>query len=333
MTTVPAGSRRGRFAPSPTGSLHLGNARTALCAWLRARSAGDSFVMRVEDIDGPRTVASAVTGNAAELRWLGLDWDEGPDVGGPHAPYRQSERTDRYARILAYLQLHDLTFECWLSRSDLRELASAPHGDIPAYGPRERQLNARSAAARQAAGKRPAIRLKGPETAGTDLLEFTDLLAGHRQFEVSTAVGDIVLQRADGLWAYQLAVVADDIAMGIREVVRGNDLLSSTAAQLVLYHALEAPPPAFLHLPLLLDESGARLSKRGGALSLQELRQAGADPARVSGLLAHTLGLSRVLRPLSPAELLAELPANWLHLLHRDHFRLTADLLSWLQPD
>lgn len=330
---MPAGSRRGRFAPSPTGSLHLGNARTALIAWLRARSAGDTFVLRVEDIDGPRTVADAVSGNAAELRWLGLDWDEGPDKGGPFTPYRQSERTDRYARILAFLQLQGLTFECWLSRSDLRELASAPHGDIPAYGPRERQLNARSAAAKQAAGKQPAIRLKGPETAGADIVAFTDLLAGHRQFEVAAAVGDIVLQRADGLWAYQLAVVADDIAMGIREVVRGNDLLSSTAAQLVLYHALEAPPPAFLHLPLLLDANGARLSKRGGALSLAELRQAGISPARVCGLLAHTLGLNSELRPLTPARLLAELPADWLPLLHRDHFRLTDSLLDWLRHD
>src|SRR5690554_1565582 len=141
MNPGPPGSRRGRFAPSPTGSLHLGNARTALVAWLRARTANDTFVLRVEDLDGPRTVPEAVGGNLEELRWLGLDWDEGPDVGGPNAPYLQSQRSERYERVLDYLRNCGLTFECWLSRKDLRELASAPHGTIPAYGRMERRLN------------------------------------------------------------------------------------------------------------------------------------------------------------------------------------------------
>ncbi len=330
MNSHPPGSLRGRFAPSPTGSLHLGNARTALVAWLRARSAGDSFVLRVEDLDGPRTVPAAVTGNVRELRWLGLDWDEGPDSGGPHTPYVQSERSARYQQVLEYLQLRDLTFSCWLSRKDLRELASAPHGALPAYGRFERRLNDRVREQKRAEGKEPSIRLKGPETAAGMVPSFDDLLAGRRHFDVAAAIGDIVLKRADGLWAYQLAVVVDDIAMGIREVVRGNDLLGSTGAQLVLYHALEAPPPAFLHLPLLLDEHGERIAKRNGVLTLGGLSAAGVSPRRVTGLLAHTLGLLDRPDELSASELLASLPANWLGQIHRENFRLTARLLGWL---
>ncbi len=300
-------------------------------AWLRARSVSDTFVLRTEDLDGPRTVPGAVHGNLSELRWLGLDWDEGPDVGGPCGPYVQSERGDRYQRVLDFLELQGLTFRCWLSRKDLRELASAPHGDIPAYGAAERHLNERLRSAKQAAGKEPSIRLKGPETAAGTVLEFNDLLAGRRQFEVAGSVGDIVLKRADGLWAYQLAVVVDDIAMGIREVVRGNDLLSSTAAQLVLYRALEAPPPAFLHLPLLLDPAGERLAKRNGALTLAELRAAGVKPDRVTGLLAYTLGLLRHPTRISAPELLNTLPQNWLSILQRDNFILSNQHLTWLE--
>lgn len=325
------GSHRGRFAPSPTGSLHLGNARTALVAWLRARSAADSFVLRVEDLDGPRTVPEAVSGNLNELRWLGLDWDEGPDTGGPFAPYLQSGRGERYQRILDFFAARDLTFECWLSRKDLRELASAPHGDIPAYGETERRVNRRIMGARQAAGKQPSIRLKGPETAGVATIGFQDILAGRRQFDVKSAIGDIVLRRADGLWAYQLAVVADDIAMGIREVVRGNDLLASTGAQLLLYRALEAPPPAFMHVPLLLDENGERLAKRRGSLTLGELQAAGVKPERAVGLLGYSLGLLKDPEPISAVRLLESLPADWTGLLRPDSFQLTDRLTDWLR--
>lgn len=302
-------------------------------AWLRARSAGDSFVLRLEDLDGPRTVPEAVSGNLAELRWLGLDWDEGPDEGGPFAPYVQSQRTERYGRALSYLQLKDLTFECWLSRKDLRELASAPHGDIPAYGEAERRLNERLRSRKQEQGKEPGIRLRGPEAAAGLQLEFSDLLQGQRRFDVRGSVGDIILKRADGLYAYQLAVVVDDIAMGIREVVRGSDLLASTAAQLVLYHVLEAPPPAFLHVPLLLDVQGNRLAKRRGALTIAELKEQGARPGRVTGLLAYSLGLLDAPAQLSPAELLWQLPADWLRLLQRDSFRLSQQQLDWLRSD
>lgn len=299
-------------------------------AWLRARSAGDSFVLRTEDLDGPRTEESAVTGNLLELRWLGLDWDEGPDVGGPFSPYRQSERTDRYRRALNYLRDFGLTFDCWLSRKDLRELASAPHGALPAYGHVERRLNAQLQESKKATGKQPSIRLKAAEAAAGRVTGFDDLIAGRRHLDVENAVGDIVLLRADGMWAYQLAVVVDDIAMGIREVVRGADLLPSTAAQLVLYHAFEAPSPAFLHVPLLLDQNGERMAKRQGSLTLAALREMHTDPRRVTGLLAYSLGLLSRPEPLTPRELLLQLGPDWLDRLQRQDFLLSVQQLNWI---
>lgn len=327
----PTGCRRGRFAPSPTGSLHLGNARTALVAWLRARATGDSFVLRTEDLDSARTVPDAISGNLNELRWLGLDWDEGPDVGGPHAPYVQSERHEHYLRALDYLELRELTFHCWLSRKDLRELASAPHTPPAAYGTAERQLNEQLQATRQESGKQPGIRLKAAEAAAGRTYSFTDVIQGVRRLDPVTSSGDIILKRADGMWAYQLAVVVDDILMGIREVVRGADLLPSTGAQLLLYDILEQPPPTYLHVGLLLDESGERLSKRNGPLSLAELREGGTDPARLTGLLAFSLGLLKRPEPLTPVDLVERLPDDWPAGTNRSDFRLESRLLAWLQ--
>lgn len=288
-------------------------------------------MLRLEDLDGPRTVPAAVTGNLEELRWLGLDWDEGPDRGGPFAPYVQSERSERYASALRFLTLKGLTFECWLSRRDLRELASAPHGELPAYGPTERRLNEQLREQKQEQGKQPSIRLKGPEAAAGAELSFNDLLQGQRRFDARTGVGDIILRRADGMWAYQLAVVVDDMLMGIREVVRGSDLLRSTAAQLVIWHALESPAPNFLHVPLLLDQDGNRLAKRHGSLTLAGLIAQDTEPARVTGLLAFSLGLLKEPAELTPRELLEGLPADWLQLLARDPARLTERQLSWLR--
>ncbi len=278
--------RRGRYAPSPTGAQHLGNARTALAAWARARSGAGAFVLRVEDLDRPRTVPAAVTGNLDELRWLGLDWDEGPDVGGRFGPYRQSLREERYARALARLREEGRTFACWLSRKDLRELSSAPHGATAAYGARERAASARAEPAKRAEGKEPAIRLRMPETTE----RWDDLVAGRCEVDVAREVGDLVLRRADGAWAYQLAVVVDDAAMAIDEVVRGDDLLPSAAAQRVLHRLLGGRPPRYAHLPLLHGPSGARLAKRQGEHTLGALREAGVPPERVVGLLAWSLG-------------------------------------------
>lgn len=298
---VPTGGR-GRFAPSPTGDLHLGNARTALLAWARARREGQRFVMRVEDIDGPRTVAHAVDGNLAELRWLGLDWDEGPDVGGAHGPYRQSERGERYRAALEAIEAAGRLFECYLSRRDLREVASAPHGPSgPVYGAAERAENERLRAERSAAGAPAALRFDP----GSGTLELVDALRGRVVFDAERDVGAIVLRRADGLWAYALAVVVDDAAMGVSEVVRGDDLLAASGAQLALQRALGLPTPRYLHLPLLLDARGERMAKRRGDHTLRALRATGVDPARLRGALLASAGLLDAPRPLGPDEVVA----------------------------
>lgn len=314
---------RGRYAPSPTGGLHLGNARTALAAWLRARSRGGPFVLRVEDLDGPRTVPEAVNGNLDELRWLGLDWDEGPDVGGPHVPYRQSQRFDLYESALVRLEAAGRLFDCYLSRKDLRELASAPHGPMPPYGAAQRAANARLAPAKRRAGKAPSQRFRGGE--GT--VTFDDLVAGPQRVDAATGVGDVVVHRADGQWAYALAVVVDDARMGIEEVVRGDDLLAASAAQVLLHRALDGTPPRFAHLPLLLDVDGERMSKRAGARTLHAMREAGVPPERVVGLLAAGLGLLDAPRPVRPHELLDVFD---LDRIPRDPARLRVADLAWL---
>lgn len=314
---------RGRYAPSPTGWLHLGNARTALVAWLRARTTGGSFVMRVEDLDAPRTVPEAVGGNLEELRWLGLDWDEGPDVGGPHAPYRQSRRDARYREALERLGADGRLFECWLSRKDLRGMASAPHGAAPVYGPRERAWNARLAETKRRAGKEPSLRLRSD--AGT--VSWHDRVAGPCAMDVDREVGDVVVRRADGLWAYALAVAVDDAAMRIEEVVRGDDLLHATGAQLALYRALDLEPPAFAHVPLLLGPDGERLAKRRGDRTLRSLNRAGVRPERVVGLLAFTLGLLPAPREAAAADLIDGFSFE---RLAKESGRLDEASLHWL---
>jgi glutamyl-tRNA synthetase len=321
----PLSEVRGRFAPSPTGSLHLGNARTALLAWASARSAGGAFVLRVEDLDGPRTVPAAVDGNLAELRWLGLDWDEGPDVGGPHAPYRQSERDAHYQAALERLRRGGALAEDWLSRRDVHQAASAPHGPAgPVYGPAERRLSAALASERRSAGRAPAWRARFPP----GVVEVDDRRHGPCRFDLERDVGDVVVRRSDGLWAYALAVVVDDAAMGITEVVRGDDLLAATGAQAALARALGLPRPGYAHVPLLLDAAGERMAKRRGSTTLGALREGGVDPRRVIGALAFTLGWLDAPRPLHPRDPLGHVdlwggpaaPARW-----------SDDLDAWLR--
>jgi glutamyl-tRNA synthetase len=285
---------RGRFAPSPTGNLHLGTARTALCAWLSARAGGGSFVLRVEDLDGPRVVPGAEARMLADLRALGLDWDEGPDAGGPHAPYRQSERTARYDAAIARLEADGRVFPCFCSRADLARAAAAapgaPHGpadDGPRYPGSCRELTREQRAELDRSGRRPALRFR----ADPDEVRFVDGVHGEQRCDVAAQVGDFVVRRADGLHAYQLAVVVDDAAMAIEEVVRGDDLLGSTARQLLLYRALGLPAPRFAHLPLLLGPDGRRLAKRHGAIGVRALLEGGATPGRLVALLARPLGL------------------------------------------
>ena len=313
---------RGRYAPSPTGQLHLGNARTALFAYWHAKAQNGQFVMRAEDLDSQRSRPESVQANLDELRWLGLTWDEGPDVGGPYAPYRQSERFALYQDALTTLQTSGHLFKCYLSRKDLQNVGSAPHGSSPVYGAAQRRLNERVKEQKQQGGKTPSLRFAvKPQT-----LSFRDEVLGDVTLNSAQDTGDFVVRRADGEWAYQLAVVVDDAAMNITHVLRGDDLLPSTGAQLLLYDALGAEPPTFAHVPLLLGADGSRLAKRKGSLTLTSLQEAGVKPERVVGLLAFTAGLT---------EKLAEANVNdiktfGLGLVRKEPFRLTDDLLAWL---
>ena len=276
---------RGRFAPSPTGDLHLGSVATALVAWLSARRAGGRLVLRVEDIDRPRVVAGAEGRQLDDLRWLGLDWDEGPDVGGPAAPYRQSERSARYEDALARLAAKDVLYYCDCSRVEIAAVASAPHpGD---EGPRY-PGTCRGHGLRDRAWKRPpAIRVRVPP--GTIAVD--DALQGRVAQDVAAEVGDFVLKRGDGVYAYQLACVVDDLAMGITEVVRGADLLRSTLRQVLLARLLGGTPAAFAHVPLVLAVDGARLAKRAHGVTVRDHRAAGRDAGDVIALVASMLGL------------------------------------------
>ena len=293
---------RGRFAPSPTGLTHLGTASTALLAWLSVRAQRGAYVMRMEDLDRRRVLAGSADGILRDLRWLGIDWDEGPDTGGPYAPYAQSERGERYAA--AFLRLRDagLVYPCFCSRKDILSAASAPQapGDEAHYPGTCRGLSPDEIARRIVSGAAPAYRFR-VDPAG--VVPFTDRVRGHYEADPGS-IGDFVVLRADGVPAYQLAVVVDDIAMRISEVVRGEDLLASTVRQLLLYHAFEATPPAFAHVPLLLGDDGARLSKRHRGVALQELRDAGESAEVIVGRLAHRHGLRPTAAPIAARELI-----------------------------
>jgi glutamyl-tRNA synthetase len=260
-----------------------------------------AFVMRVEDLDGPRTVKGAEARILEDLRWLGLDWDEGPEVGGPFAPYRQSERQERYAAAVARLIADGRAFECFCSRADVQQASQAPHGpgdEGPRYPGTCRELSSEQRDERRRT-RRPSIRLRvDPEE-----LVWTDGFHGVRADDVSRTVGDFVLRRADGIFAYQLAVVVDDAQMEVSDVLRGDDLLSSTARQLYLYRALDLAPPRFSHVPLVLGPDGARLSKRHGAVGVRVLRERGVSAGRAVALLASTLGLCAAADEVHPSEL------------------------------
>ncbi|WP_242344689.1 tRNA glutamyl-Q(34) synthetase GluQRS [Anaeromyxobacter terrae] len=302
---------RGRFAPSPSGPLHLGNARTALLSWLAARAPGGRYALRVEDLDVPRVRPGMEARILAELAWLGLDWDEGPDVGGPSGPYRQSERRPLYAAALERLRAEERVYPCFCSRAEVAAAAQAPHGpsdEGPRYPGTCRALSAAERALR-ARTRAPAWRFR----AEPGLVAFEDGVHGPQAFDVEGSVGDFVVARADGVPAYQLAVVVDDAAMQVTDVVRGDDLLSSTARQLQLYRALGLAAPRFAHVPLVVGEDGERLAKRHGAISLAELRERGVAPEAVVGLLAELSGLAPPGARCRPAELvpgfaLAQIP-------------------------
>ena len=288
---------RGRFAPSPSGRMHLGNLFSALLAWLSVRSAGGVMVLRMEDLDPDRCRREYAGQLAGDLRWLGLDWDEGYEAGGPHGPYLQSERTELYAAAFRSLEERGLIYPCFCTRAQ-RLAASAPHrGDGQETGCRCKYLTETERAA-LARTRRPAWRLTVPDRE----ISFTDGLQGPCSENLLRDCGDFILRRSDGVYAYQLAVVFDDGDMGISQVVRGRDLLDSTPRQLYLYELLGLTPPEFYHVPLLLAPDGRRLSKRERDLDMGALRQR-FTPAELTGLLAFWAGQLDRPEPVTPAEL------------------------------
>lgn len=287
---------RGRYAPSPTGPLHLGNARTALLAWLDIRSKAGTFLLRIEDLDPQRSSPDSAAGIVEDLRWLGLDWDEGPDRGGPVAPYTQDERRASYDQAIARLLADGLAFPCTCSRAEVARAAGAPHAGED--GPRYPGTCLRGVTHPERAA---SVRLRVDPA----LVTFDDLVCGPVTEDVGWAVGDFALRRADGVAAYQLAVALDDSLMKIDRVVRGDDLLRSTPRQLLVLRALGLDEPRYGHVPLVVGENGHRLSKRGGALSLAALRASGVRPEAVVGWLAKTWGHGDG-SPVSARELVAD---------------------------
>ena len=266
---------RGRIAPSPTGYLHLGHARTFWIAQQRAQKFRGSLVLRNEDLDRARCKKEFVAAMTEDLRWFGFQWQEGPDCGGPFGPYNQSNRFDLYRAALEELKNGGLVYPCICSRKDILNALSAPHdGDEEPIYPG----TCRSSRKSESANRKFSWRFRVPDG---ESISFVDGYEGEQHFVAGREFGDFVVWRHDDVPAYQLAVVLDDAAMHITEVVRGADLLASTARQLLLYHALGLVPPAFYHCPLMSDASGVRLAKRHAALSLRALRERGADPERV----------------------------------------------------
>jgi glutamyl-tRNA synthetase len=272
---------RGRLAPSPTGLLHLGHARTFWIAQARARQHLGMLVLRNEDLDPQRSKPEFVASMLEDLRWFGFEWREGPDRGGPFTPYSQSERREQYLAALEKLRAGGFIYPCTCSRKDIQAAPRAPHAaddDEPIY-PGTCRSNQKSQTCPEPVegikNQKFSWRFRVPDG---QTISFTDANLGPRQFVAGRDFGDFVVWRHDEVPSYQLAVVADDAAMAITEVVRGEDLLVSTARQLLLYRALGLTAPAFYHCPLMKDESGARLAKRHDALSLRALREQGASP-------------------------------------------------------
>ena len=296
------GNVRGRFAPSPSGRMHIGNAFSALLAWLSARSQGGEFVLRLEDLDERTRLPEHARLILDDLAWLGLDWDG--------EPLRQSEHLDSYGQVLDQLRQHAEVYECFCSRADLHA-ASAPHasdGSVlypgTCYGLSEAQRAARRAR------RDPALRLHVP----AQTVAFDDVHCGRFAQDLARGCGDFVVRRSDGVFAYQLVCVVDDAASGVTEVVRGDDLLSSTPRQIYLQRLLGLPTPAYAHHPLLVDAQGRRLSKRDADCDLGFVRQQVRGPEQLVGFLAACAGVIERYEPVRAGELVGEF--SWERVVH-----------------
>ena len=313
---------RGRFAPTPSGRMHLGNAFSALVAWLSARAAGGGMVLRIEDLDPRAQSRERAELLMDDLRWLGLDWDEGP--------YFQSDRSEIYRKALDELRERGLTYPCFCSRAELHA-ATAPHASdgTPVYAGTCRGLSS-AEAARRAALRPPATRLRVPDEedpAGT--ITFADLAYGARQEVLARECGDFLVRRSDGVVAYQLAVVVDDALMGVTQVVRGRDLLGSCARQIYLDGLLGYPAPEYGHVPLLVAPDRRRLSKRDKDLDLGVLRERGVPAERVVGTLAAAAGLCERGADIMPGELVGAF--SWDAIAsHREDVVVDSDFLAGL---
>jgi glutamyl-tRNA synthetase len=306
------GLARGRLAPSPTGAQHIGNARSYLIAWLSARARGGRVLLRVEDIDSPRVKPGAARQILEDLRWLGLDWDEGPVT--------QTERLPLYEAVLRRLQAEERVYPCTCTRSDVERAASAPHAEHEG-GTYPGTCSPRCVADAASVGGRPFCwRFRVP----TESVAFDDGFRGPACVEMRGPRDDFVVWKSAGSPAYQLAVVADDADLGVTEVVRGDDLVPSTPRQLLLYRALGLQPPAFTHVPLVVGPDGRRLAKRHGDTRLSALRAAGVRPEMLVGLLAWSCGWIETIRPVGAAELL---PLFRLGAIPPVPFVLTPELL------
>lgn len=313
----------GRLAPTPSGYLHLGNARSFLLAWLWARARGGRVVMRVEDVDRPRCKHELREAALSELAWLGLDWDAGPHTGEPVGDFDQSTRTEVYRGHLHKLAAAGLAYPCTCTRKDIEQASSAPHGDDGAIYPGTCRGRWQSFEhAKRESGVTPAWRFRFEGS-----YAFHDEVQGGVNIDAST-LGDFVLWRRDDLPSYQIAVTADDAAQGVTQVLRGRDLIGSTARQLALYKALGLKPPEqWAHVPFIQDAAGRRMAKRDGDLALAHLRETGVDPKRIIGLLAWSAGLITEARPLAAQDLVGEFD---LQRVGGNDFIVTEMHLNWL---
>jgi glutamyl-tRNA synthetase len=334
-----------RFAPSPTGSLHLGNARTAFFCFLWARQSGGRFILRIEDTDADRSQRRFRDELMAELRWLGMEWDEGPDIGGPSAPYSQSERGELYREWYAQLEARDQAYPCYCTAEDLelsRKLQRMS-GQPPRYAGTCRNLSAAQRAERAARGLRPTLRFAVPSDR---LIEFTDAVHGPQRF-ASNDIGDFIIRRDDGTAAFFFCNAVDDSAMGVTQVLRGDDHLTNTPRQLMLLDALRLRRPGYGHVGLLVGEDGAPLSKRHGSTSAQEFRDRGFLSAAILNQLFRLGHAGDADRWLAPAEMpahfrpqhLGRAPARFdeSQLLHWQKETLermsAAEIRAWLGAD